>query len=147
MLHEHLAALFIHDLEKLKQELLLFKNENELWQTKGETKNAPGNLALHLIGNLKHFIGAQLGNTGYVREREKEFSEKNVALSNIIREIDEVKQMVNAVLSSLSASDLEKNFPLEFQGKQRSVLEMVFILYGHLNYHIGQINYQRRLLR
>jgi hypothetical protein len=70
--------LYLSNLTKLKEELSAFKNETDLWHTQGDVKNSPGNLALHLTGNLKHFIGAQLGNTGYVRNRDKEFADKNI---------------------------------------------------------------------
>ncbi len=75
---------FLRDLNKLKEEISLYKNENDLWAVKGDVKNSGGTLALHLIGNLKHFIGAQLGNTGYIRNRDKEFSDKNIPKEKIL---------------------------------------------------------------
>lgn len=138
--------LYLRGLSKLKEEILLYKNESDLWQTRGEVKNSAGNLALHLVGNLKHFIGAQLGNTGYVRDRDKEFSEKYIPCGKIITEIDETISVVNNVFSLLSVSDLQRDYPVLFLSKQHSIIEILFILYGHLNYHLGQINYQRRLL-
>lgn len=138
--------LYLSNLTKLKEELSAFKNETDLWHTQGDVKNSPGNLALHLAGNLKHFIGAQLGNTGYVRNRDKEFADKNIPRAEIITGIDEAMEVLNSVLSKLTNEDLQKNYPILFLGKQHSTLEILFILYGHLNYHLGQINYQRRLL-
>ncbi len=146
MLIQSILELYLRDLGKLKEEISLFKNEDALWQTQGETKNSPGNLALHLIGNLKHIIGAQLGNTGYIRERDKEFSAQNIPREQILKGIDEATHIVETTLSKLTDDDLKKNFPIEFLGKQRTTHEILFILYGHLNYHLGQINYQRRLL-
>jgi hypothetical protein len=138
--------LYLRDLNKLKEELSAFRNNNDLWHTQGDVKNSPGNLALHLTGNLKHFIGAQLGNTGYVRNRDKEFSDKNIPREEIITGIDETMEVVNTALSNLTDEDVQKDYPIPFLGKQYSTLEILFILYGHLNYHLGQINYQRRLL-
>ncbi len=146
MLTQHLTELFLRDLNKLKEEISLFKDENQLWFIQGEVKNSPGNLALHLTGNLKHFIGAQLGNTGYIRERDKEFLDKNIPLEKILQGIDEATAIVKSTLSKLRDEDLQKDFPILFSGKQYITLEILFILYGHLNYHLGQINYQRRLL-
>lgn len=138
--------LYLRDLNKLKEEISAFRNENDLWHTQGDVKNSPGNLALHLTGNLKHFIGAQLGNTAYVRNRDKEFADKNIPREEIITGIDEAIEVVNTILSNLTDEDLQKEYPILFLGKQYSTLEILFILYGHLNYHLGQINYQRRLL-
>ncbi len=147
MLTQPILDLYLRDLNKLKEEIALFKNETELWHTQGDVKNSPGNLALHLTGNIKHFIGAVLGNTGYVRERDKEFGDKNIASEKIIAGIDEAIEVLNATLSKFTDEDLQKNFPIEFMGKQRSVVEMLFFFHGHFNYHLGQINYQRRLLQ
>ncbi|MGE0635347.1 MAG: DinB family protein [Bacteroidia bacterium] len=138
--------LYLSNLNKLKEEVSLFKNETDLWHTQGDVKNSPGNLALHLTGNLNHFIGAQLGNTGYVRNRDREFADKNIPRAEIITGIDEAIEVVNTTLSKLADEDLQKDYPIPFLGKQYSTLEILFILYGHLNYHLGQINYQRRLL-
>lgn len=137
---------YLRDLNKLKEEIGLFKSEADLWKVKGDIKNAPGTLALHLIGNLKHFVGSQFANTGYVRDREKEFSQRDVSKADLIKEIDEVIKLVEKVLSELSEEKMNAEYPLEFLGAKRSVHEIFFILYGHLNYHLGQINYFRRTL-
>ncbi|HEY5407636.1 MAG TPA: hypothetical protein VIJ92_11120 [Ginsengibacter sp.] len=73
-----IAALFERDINKLIEEINLYKNEEDIWKIKEGISNSSGNLTLHLLGNLNHFIGATLGNTGYVRERDKEFSLKNI---------------------------------------------------------------------
>ena len=138
--------LYLNNLTKLKEELSAFKKETDLWHTQGDVKNSPGNLALHLTGNLKHFIGAQLGNTGYVRNRDQEFADKNISRAEIITGIDEAIEVLSSVLSNLTNEDFQNDYPILFLGKQHSTLEILFILYGHLNYHLGQINYQRRLL-
>ena len=70
--------LYLRDLNKLKEEISAFRNENDLWHTQGDVKNSPGNLALHLTGNLKHFIGAQLGNTAYVQTLPMKMCRKNI---------------------------------------------------------------------
>jgi hypothetical protein len=78
-----LLEIFERDLNKLLQEINLYKDENSLWQIKEGIGNSGGNLCLHLMGNLNHFMGAVLGGTGYVREREKEFSLKNIPKNTI----------------------------------------------------------------
>jgi len=83
MLKETLLNLFERDLNKLKDEITLFIDESDLWIISGEVKNSPGNLCPHVCGNLKHFIGATLGNTGFNRERDKEFSPKKCSKNRI----------------------------------------------------------------
>lgn len=144
MISKNILPWYLRELNKLKEELALFPDDRSIWSVKGDINNSPGTLTLHLIGNLKHFIGGQLGNTGYVRDRDKEFSERNISAAELIRQVDEVIAIVQKTLTGLSEKQLEAEFPLEFLGAKRSTGEILFILYGHLNYHLGQINYYRR---
>ncbi|MFN8238320.1 MAG: DUF1572 family protein [Chitinophagales bacterium] len=146
MIKDALIEIFERDLLKLKEEISLYKDENNLWVTEKQISNAAGNLTLHLIGNLNHFIGATLGHTGYVREREKEFSTKNIPLKELLASIDTTVNIVRQTLSSLTAEDLNKNFPLEKHGQVVKTDFMLLHLLAHLEYHLGQINYHRRLI-
>ncbi len=146
MLTEILIELYERDLNKLKNEIVLYKNENDLWKLENGIKNSTGNLAIHIVGSLNHFIGAVIGNTGYVRERDKEFSDKNVPVTKILSEIDALVITIKNVLESFSDADLQKNYPIDFLEKQVPVIFVLTQSLVHLNYHLGQINYHRRLL-
>lgn len=146
MLKAALLEIFERDLIKLKEEISLYKDEKNLWKTEKSISNSAGNLALHLIGNLNHFIGATLGNTGYVRERDKEFSDKNVPVEKITSDIDATILVVKNTLSNLSDEDYEKVFPLEKHGQIVKTDFMLLHLLAHLEYHLGQVNYHRRLI-
>ena len=146
MLKETLIEVFERDLNKLIQENNLYKDENNLWILKEGISNSAGNLCLHLMGNLNHFIGATLGQTGYVRHREDEFSLKNIPRQDLITSINNCIIIVKSTLEKLPVEDLEKDFPLEiFRGKVKTDF-MLLHLTTHLAYHLGQINYHRRLL-
>ena len=146
MVIQTLSDLFERDLQKLKAEINLYKEENNLWMINKEISNSAGNLCLHLIGNLNHFIGAALGGTGYVRKRDDEFSLKNIPRQDITNHIDDCIQTVRKTFSKLTDADLVKDFPLEKDGKMLTNTQMLLHLFGHLSYHLGQINYHRRLL-
>ena len=139
MVKEALLEIFERDLGKLKEEISLYTDENNLWKTEKQISNSGGNLALHLIGNLNHFIGATLGNTGY------EFSDKNIPVQKILDNIDATIIVVKNTLSNLTAEDFEKVFPLEKHGQIVKTDFMLLHLLAHLEYHLGQINYHRRL--
>lgn len=145
MLHT-LAELFQRDLRQLATEIDLYANESDLWIVKGEVSNSAGNLCLHLVGNLNHFIGAALGNTGYVRDRPTEFAAKNVPRAVMLEQIEDVIQVVTNTLANLSEADLQADFPLEKGGETVTTEHMLLHLFGHLSYHLGQINYHRRLV-
>ncbi len=146
MLIQTLQNLFRRDLEKLKQEIGAYKNESSLWLTDKNIPNSAGNLCLHLIGNLNHFIGVQFGDTGYVRQRDLEFSSKNVPKTELVEMIDGTIEAVESSLGKISGEQLEQDYPVKVFEEDSSTEWMLVHLATHLNYHLGQINYHRRLL-
>lgn len=143
---ETLIQLYKRDLVKLEEEVGLYAKEAELWTTTGEISNSSGNLTLHLIGNLKHFIGAVLGSSGFVRDRDKEFSNAGVSRDELVAEIDATLSMVITTLETLTDEDFAKTYPIEVFGHPMTNEFFLIHLATHLNYHLGQINYHRRLL-
>lgn len=146
MWQTHLASLFERDLGKLKIELLAYENEAAMWAVTPVISNSAGNLALHLLGNLNHFICAVLGNSGYVRNRDAEFSQKYVPRDFIIAHIDETIVAVSNTLRGLDAVALAADYPQDKWNQNNTVGFLLLHLSTHLNYHLGQINYHRRLL-
>lgn len=146
MIKQEITRIIVRDLGKLREEIGLYKEENSLWLLKDGISNSGGNLCLHLVGNLKHFIGATLGNTGYVRQRDLEFSSKNIPRADLIAALDETMQIVQQTLDGMQDEDLSKSFPLEKHGEIVRTDFMLLHLITHLDYHLGQINYHRRLL-
>ena len=146
MLKETLAVLFERDLNKLVTEINLYKDEDKLWLVPEGISNSAGNLCLHLMGNLNHFIGATLGKTGYVRHRDDEFSLKNIPRQDLLINLANCILIVKETLEKLPEDELNKDFPLEKHGEVVSTMHMLIHLFGHLSYHLGQINYHRRLL-
>lgn len=146
MITHAFIELFERDLQRLKTEIEFYKDEDNLWVLKEGISNTAGNLCLHLLGNLNHFIGATLGNTGYVRHRDDEFSLKNIPRDDLYMNIENCILVVKGTLLKLTDEDLEKEFPLEKHGSIVRTLDMLLHLLGHLSYHLGQINYHRRLL-
>ncbi|MEZ4928182.1 MAG: DUF1572 family protein [Saprospiraceae bacterium] len=141
-----LIEFFERDLLKVKEELGMYKQESDIWLIPTGINNSGGNLVLHLVGNLKHFIGATLGSSGYERQRDLEFSSKDVPRQQMLEMLDETISVVKTSLERLSNTDMEKNFPLEKHGSTVSNTHMLLHLLTHLNYHLGQLNYHRRLV-
>lgn len=141
-----LLEFFERDILKIKEEISLYTHESDMWETRGDISNTAGNLVLHLIGNLNHFIGATLGHSGYIRQRELEFSLKNVPRETLLQRLDETVAVVTQTITSLSQADFEQTYPLEKHGKTVSTTYMMLHLLTHLNYHLGQINYHRRMI-
>ena len=140
-----IAQLFNRDIDKLIIEFQNYSSEEKMWIVLEGISNSGGNLGAHLLGSMNHFIGATLGKSGYVRERDKEFSDKGISRDEIISKLSETKILVEKVILGLQPEDLEKEFPLELTGKNTIEYYLVFFAL-HLNYHLGQINYHRRIV-
>jgi hypothetical protein len=132
-----LASLFDRDLTRLSQQIQAFPNDDALWQTLPGVVNAAGNLALHIEGNLREYVGRQLGNMPYSRNRELEFSLSGVS---------ELRQLVPSVIAALSSQQMEREYPEVVLGVAISTRQFLIHLSGHLNWHLGQIDYLRRIL-
>lgn len=141
-----LKSLFRRDLERLAKELQLYKNEGNIWKIECDIANSAGNLCLHLLGNLTTYIGKELGSSGYVRNREEEFSLKNVPLSEMIKGIYRTISMVDRVLDRMDDNDLEEDFPVLVFEYKTTTGYMLIHLTTHLSYHLGHVNYHRRLV-
>lgn len=147
MIKETLINQFSKDLNRLANEVKTFANEKEMWLVKKGISNSVGNLTIHLLGNLNHFIGHFLGNTGYIRNRSFEFSGKDVSRVQILTEIDETTVMIKKVVTALNDEELIQEYPFQIYTNEppMTTFAMLVHLSNHLNYHLGQINYYRRL--
>ncbi|GAB4009246.1 hypothetical protein GCM10028808_17250 [Spirosoma migulaei] len=146
MLITILKTLFRRDLERLKQEIDAYTDESTLWYIEKGIANSAGNLCLHLIGNLNTYIGAELGKTGYIRHRELEFSLKAIPKAELLMKIDETINVVDKALDRVTDEQLNDEYPQLVFDKKTSTGYLLVHLTTHLTYHLGQINYHRRLL-
>jgi hypothetical protein len=146
MLIETLKTLFSRDLSRLKKEIELYTDEKNLWKVEHAIPNSAGNLCVHLIGNLNTYIGKAIGKIDYERNRDLEFSIKNVPRGELLDKIDQTIQVVDQSLSNLDENTWKEEFPILVFEKKTSVEYMLIHLSTHLSYHLGQINYHRRLL-
>lgn len=137
--------IYLRDIQKLHDEINLYPSDESLWLVKDGISNSGGNLCLHLIGNLNHFVGGLLGRTGYVRNREEEFNTKGLSKHELLVMISETQAMLKLTLASLNDSDMEKEYPVDFLGKRTTGWYLNQFLM-HFQYHLGQLNYHRRLV-
>lgn len=143
---DSLNSLIQRELDKLITEVNSYQNESALWLTEDHINNSGGNLALHICGNLQHFIGAILGKTGYIRQRDQEFQQNNVSKLDLIKEIQITSQVIGQVFGQLDPDTVKSNYPIDVFGKEVTTEFFILHLTSHLSYHLGQINYHRRLL-
>jgi hypothetical protein len=141
-----LATLFSRDLNRLIQELQAFPNDATLWERAPGVKNSAGNLVLHLEGNLREYVGRQLGQVAYSRARDREFASTGISRDDLVRRMHDVKELVAQVVSGLTETELASAYPERVLEATLSSHDFLVHLHGHLNFHLGQIDYLRRIL-
>jgi len=146
MTNSEIASLYERDLRNLIKEIMSFRNEENLWKTYGTIKNSSGNLALHIIGGLNYLIGTTLAHTGYIRNRDQEFTDKEMGRKLIVEQLEELIPMINQTVNSLTPEQLESTYPRFFDKEDATNSYVLTQLLLHLNYHLGQVNYLRRIL-
>jgi len=134
------------DLKRLEEEISLYPSEETLWTIAGTIKNPAGNLCLHLCGNLQHYIGAVLGGSDYKRNRDREFAVRNISRDTLISEIQKTRVAVRSALEKLDPNILDDTYPEQVFSYSMTTSYFLIHLASHLGYHLGQINYLRRLL-
>jgi hypothetical protein len=146
MLKESFKEIFDRDLRKLREEINLYNDETKIWVIDKEIKNSAGTLCLHLCGNMRYFIGSALGGFEYQRDRDAEFSLRNVPRPELINNIDETIRVVNETMKKIDDRDIAKKYPMIVLKAEHTTEFFLIHLATHLNYHLGQVNYHRRLL-
>jgi uncharacterized damage-inducible protein DinB len=143
----NLAYLFRRDLKRLSDEISKYPDDDTLGKLVNGINNSAANLTLHLTGNLNHFVGHQLGGSGYERDREAEFGRTDITKNELLDKLADCQQVVADSLQKIDDEQLDNmHDPGFITGETMSIRQFLMHLYGHLNYHLGQINYHRRIL-
>jgi len=140
------VQLFDRDLDKLAAELGKYLHEANIWVTRRDITNPAGNLCLHLCGNLQHYIGHGIGHSSYVRDRDKEFSVKGLSRAELLKEIETTKSAVRDALQRMDPALLTEPYPLPVFDYPMTHVHFIIHLLAHFGYHLGQVNYHRRLI-
>jgi uncharacterized damage-inducible protein DinB len=140
------AAILDRELQALAREVAAYPDERGLWETPSGITNSGGTLAIHLAGNIRHYFGAKLGGTGYVRDRSAEFASRNVPRAAILAQIEEARAAVRAAAARTADERLEEDFPEVIAGVRVATGEFLVHLVSHFAYHLGQLDYHRRVV-
>lgn len=146
MLINTLISLFERDLKRLIAELELYENEANIWRVEKNILNSAGNLTLHLIGNLNTYIGKEIGKKSYIRNRDLEFSQKNVSREELINALHKTISMIKDSLIKVKVEELNNDYSILVFAETTTTEYLLVHLTTHLTYHLGQINYHRRLI-
>lgn len=134
-------------LTQLESILIKMPSEDSLWEKQGRAGNSIGNIILHICGNLNHYIGHHLGNSGYIRDRDAEFSATGLSKEKLLAMIISTREMVQKVLPQVDESRLNDNYPQEINGQQFTVGFTIIHMFAHLAYHTGQADYYLKMMK
>jgi hypothetical protein len=143
---ENLKLLYLREVTTLERELDLYPDDASVWKELPGLPNSAGTLFLHVSGSLQHFFGAVLGGSGYVRDREAEFSRRGVPRNELRQELSRARQGVMAAFATLTEDSLGQVFPANFADAPFSTRLALLQFLSHLAYHLGQIDYHRRVV-
>jgi uncharacterized damage-inducible protein DinB len=146
VVRDAMRVMLLRELRALDREIAAYPDDASVWQTPPGISNSAGTLVLHLAGNLRHFIGAVLGESGYKRNREEEFSTKDLSRADLRARVRATIEDVDGALSRIEAAKLEGQYPLLLHERSVRTVDFLVHLAAHLGYHLGQIDYHRRLL-
>ena len=139
------SAVLLRDLEGLQREITLFPDDESIWKALPGVTNSAGNLALHIAGNIRHFIGYLVGGIPYSRDREDEFGRRSGKRDELIVELDHAIAAVRDVLPRITVQQLEAQFD-GHPGVTVSTRRFLLHLCTHTSFHLGQAGYLRRIL-
>jgi uncharacterized damage-inducible protein DinB len=141
-----LSKSFLRDIDTLAREVALYPDDASLWAERPGLPNTGGNLTLHLVGNVRHFIGVTLGASTYVRDRDLEFSSRQGTRLELAALIAAARVDVEAALAALPESRLAEPFPVAVGGVTLPTRMFLLHLATHFTFHLGQIDYHRRIV-
>jgi uncharacterized damage-inducible protein DinB len=141
-----LLRILVRELQGFERELALYPDDKTIWRTMPGVTNSTANLALHVAGNLQHYVGAVLGGTGYVRDRTIEFARTAGTRRDVIAELTAAMRVVEHVLPRVTAAQLESDFPEAVAGITVATRVFLVHLCAHAAFHLGQAGYMRRIL-
>lgn len=139
-------TVLLRDLDALRREIALYPDDAALWQELPGLPNTGGTLALHLAGNLRHYVGATFGGSGYVRDRTAEFATRGLTRADVSARVAEAREEVARGLDALDPATLDSPYPAAFDGRSLSTRLFLLHLAVHLTYHLGQLDYHRRVV-
>lgn len=141
-----IGAMMVRELTSLRQEIEAYPSDADLWKVVPGITNSGGTLALHLAGNLQHFVGAILGGSSYVRNRDAEFATRDLSRTEVVRLVDDAIAAVQMTFRNLGPADLGSEYPEPVAKVRLNTGDFLTHLASHLAYHLGQVDYHRRIV-
>jgi uncharacterized damage-inducible protein DinB len=140
-----IRVLLERELDAFTREIEAYPDDASVFATPPGVANSAASLALHCAGNLQHFVGSRIGGSSYVRDRDAEFAKRGLTRAELVAELTRAKQSVHDALADRDPASVPSVFPDKVAGKTMTTEVFVLHLVAHLAYHLGQVDYHRRM--
>jgi len=141
-----IKTVMLRELRALARELDAYPDDKSIWMTPPGISNSAGNLVLHMTGNLRHFVGHVMGGTEYKRDRDAEFAARDMSRADLSSIIATTIEELESAFGKITDAELAAEYPLPLFDNRYKTEDWLIHLAVHLSYHLGQIDYHRRLL-
>ena len=141
-----IRRLILRELRAVRREVEAYPEDGLLWREVPGLPNPGGTLALHVAGNLRHYVGAVLGGSGYVRDRDAEFSDRGLTRAAVVERVDAAIEAVDTTIATLPPDTLDASYPEAVLDQRPRTGDYLAHLASHLAYHLGQLDYHRRMV-
>jgi hypothetical protein len=143
---DQIISVYIRDLKALRREIEAYPTEQDIWRLPPGVANSGGTLALHLAGSLRYLIGTVLGGSAYVRDRNAEFTKRDVPRAELLAGIDAAIADLERARPKVTDQVLAAEYPVTLAGCRVVAGEMLTHFVAHCGYHVGQVDYHRRIV-
>jgi uncharacterized damage-inducible protein DinB len=138
--------MLLRDLRALRREVEAYPDDASVWAVPEGISNSCGTLVLHLVGNLRTFVGKVLGGDAYERDRPREFSARDLPRAELLRDLDATIAAVDRALPLVTEATLAAEYPMDIGTVRVNTQDFLVHLAVHLGYHLGQVDYHRRMV-
>lgn len=122
-------------------------SQEQFWRNPYGYGNSVGHLVLHLTGNLSYYIGTRIAETGYIRNRDLEFTEtRKLPKDEVLKKFDDTVAMVANTIRKQRPEDWMKAYSAERESEAKERFMILLRCAGHAYHHVGQIVYLSKQL-
>jgi len=140
-----IAGILLRELTTLRREVEAYPSDADLWRVVPGISNSGGTLAVHLAGNLEHFVGAVLGGSGYLRDRDAEFAVRDLPRAEVVARVNRAIAAIERSFREIEDARLRAEYPEPVAKMRVNTGDFLIHLASHLSYHLGQVDYHRRI--
>ncbi|UCC89168.1 MAG: DinB family protein [Anaerolineales bacterium] len=144
------VQLAVREIERYAQSLIELidpLSQDQLWSRNGGIPNSIGTLTRHLTGNLNHYLGAGILRNGYVRERDREFTETSLPKATIVSDLRAAVEVAKEAVDAIGEREVTQPYTAPSGEEYESLAYHIVRVATHFALHCGQADYAANYMR